>query len=265
MAGAKLAESVQRAFSVLEVFTPARPTMKLREVSDTTGLPKVTAFRFLKTLMSLGYIAHDPRTKTYSLTARVLSLGFTVLASIPLREVALPYLDDLSRVTQQNVNLGIIDGTDIVYIERIKRRRILNIDNYVGTRLKLYETAIGKAAMAFMPDVDLQWTLSEILKDPHAISHIGPRGKKLLKELGDIRTGGYALNNEELIKGLRSIAAPIRGAGGTSEGAINLPVFSAEVSLKELTERYLPLLLEAADRISAIRGFLKQIVGARQR
>ena len=239
--------------------------MTLQQIVERTRLPKVTAFRLLKTWISLGYATHDRESKSYALSPRILSLGFPVLMSIPLREVALPYLHDLSRTTNQNVNLGIVDGAEIFYIERIKRKRILNIDNYVGTRLKVCESSIGKAAIAFMRDSDLKTTLCEILKGPDADKRVGIRGENLLKELEGIRKKGYAVVNEELMKGLRSIAAPVLGADGTSEGAINLPVFSMEVSLKTLMEQYLPLLLETAGQISAARGFFGQVTAWKKR
>jgi IclR family pca regulon transcriptional regulator len=265
LAGTKLTQTMQKAVAILQVFSAGNPRMKLQEVVDQTGLPKVTAFRLLKTWISLGYVTHDSASKTYALTPRVLSLGFAALSSMSVRDAAKPYLDELSTMTSQNVNLGVIDGAYIVYIERIKRKRILNIENYVGTRLKLCETAIGKAAMAFMSEHDIELTLAEILKSPDAEKLVGVGGEKLLRELEAIRGISYAFADEELVKGLRSIAAPVLGTNGTSEGAINLPVFSMEVSRAQLLEQYLPLLLETAGRISVACGFSGQIMTTQKR
>jgi IclR family pca regulon transcriptional regulator len=186
-----------------------------------------------------------------------MSLGFVVLASLELRDVAFPFLEELARMTDQNVNLGIADKTEVVYIERIKRRRILNIDNYVGSRLSIYRSSIGLALLAFMGESEFQHSLEEILKEAKGAPHVGSKGELLIERIEEVRKCGYAVNNEELMTGLRAIAAPVFDRRGRAEGAINLPVFSIEVSMEDLIDRYLPLLLETAEKISTARGFTK--------
>jgi IclR family pca regulon transcriptional regulator len=252
--GSKLTDSVQRAFTILEAFSPECPRMTLQQVEEKTELPRVTVFRYLRTLGSLGYVSQDSTSKSYFLTPKVLSLGFAMLASIELRDIALPYLEELSRATNQIVNLGIADKTEVVYIERIKRKQILNIDLYVGSRLSIYRTSIGLALLAFMDEASFSLLLKEIMQEPGAAKYVGPDGTRLLTALQEVRGKGYALNNEDLIPGLRAIAAPIFNGRGSVEAAVNMPVFSIEVSLKELTERHLPLLLNTAAKISAALG-----------
>ncbi|MBI5440302.1 MAG: IclR family transcriptional regulator [Deltaproteobacteria bacterium] len=256
MAGVKFTNSLAKGLRVLESFSPASPKLKLQEIAEKTQLPKVTAFRFIRTLMTLGYIARDEQSRTYCLTPRVLSLGFTVLSSIELREVALPHLEQLSAASNQTVNLGVMDHTDVVYIERIKRKQILNIELYVGSRVSIYSTSIGRAILAFLPPANLQSLLPEILKNPEAALHCGAGGEKLLESLEAVRRLGYAMSDDiPFIPGVRTIAAPVFKAGGEVEGAINMPVFTQFVAREELTARYLPLLLETAGRISAERGY----------
>jgi IclR family pca regulon transcriptional regulator len=249
--------SLQRGMQILEAFTAAEPRLRLQQLTFKTELPKTTVFRFLRTLTSLNYLHFDLKTKTYSLGPRVMSLGFTVLSTLDLRDAALPHLEELSRISDQNVNLGILDKTEVVYVERIKRRRILNIDLHVGSRLDLYQSSIGRAILAFLAEDEFRRIFGEIMKDREARRRVGPGGKQLLKKLEEARRKGYALNDEEMIPGLRAIGAPVFNYKGIVEGAINMPVFSAEVSLRELTERYLPLLLDTAKKISATRGFMK--------
>jgi IclR family pca regulon transcriptional regulator len=254
---AKLTESVQRAFMILEAFSPDTPRIKLQQLSEKVYLPKVTIFRSIRTLEGLGYIHRDPASKTYNLTPRVMLLGYTALASIDLREFALPYLQELTRLTSQNVNLGIIDKTEVVYIECVKSRRRLHVPNYVGSRLNIYRTSIGLALLAFMPAADLAPIVEMISKTPDAREYLGAKGKLLWEKLRKVRTDGYAVNDEQFIPGSRGIAAPIFDGRGEIEAAINMPVFSSEVTLEDLLDEYLPLLLETARKISEGRGYRK--------
>jgi len=252
----KFVTSLQRGLEILEAFTPAEAKLKLRELTLKTGLPKTTVFRLLKTLISLDYVHFNSEAKQYSLGPRVMSLGFTVLSSLDLRDAALPHIEDLSRIADQNVNLGILDRTEVVYIERIKKRRILNIDHHVGSRLNIYQSSIGRAILAFLRKDKFREVLREILKDREAVKHIGPNGEQLLEKLQETHLKGYALNDEEMTPGLRAIGAPVFNAQGEVEAAINIPVFSQMVSREELIQRYAPLLLDTAKKVSAARGFV---------
>ncbi len=254
MPGTKLTESVQRVFLVLEAFVPYSDRLRLPDVVERTGLPKVTAFRFLKTLVSLGYLAYDIKTRAYALTPKIVSLGLGALGAIELRQVAFPYLGELAAESNQNINLGVVDGTDIVYIEHFEKRRIPS--SHVGVRLKLHISTGGKVALAFMDESVFRATMVEIVKEPNALSYAGPRGEKLIKQLKQIHKQGYALNDEEI--DVSRIAVPIIGVKGTIEGVITMSVFKAEVSLKQLTGKYVPLLLQTAQRISFARGFEKK-------
>jgi IclR family pca regulon transcriptional regulator len=252
--GNKLTESVRRVFSVLEAFSIMSPAMTLQQVANKVGLPKVTALRYLYTLTLLGYISREANPAFYRLSPRVLDLGFTVLGGMELRQVAMPYLEELARISDQNVSLGILEKTEIMYVERIRRRRIVNIYS-IGSRVNSYRSSIGCALLAFLPEADLQSTVAEILnKQPDAAKHLGPKGKQLFKLLKQVRKNGYAVNNEQFIPGMRGIGAPVLDARGAAEGAINIAVYSAEVSLTELIDRYVPLLLETARKISLVRG-----------
>lgn len=255
MSGVKFTSTLERGLRIFEAFTSASPKMRLQEIAKKTGLPGVTVFRFIRTLMKLGYISHDRASKTYSLTPRILSLGFTVLSSVELRDVALPYLEELSRITNQNVNLGIMDGSEVVYIERIKRRQMLSIELYVGSRMNMYRTSIGRAILAFLSPGEFQTIFAAILKDAEAVKYIGAEGELLTKVLEETRKNGYALTDGAFIPGVRTIAVPIFNAKGSVEGAVNMPVFSHMVSLETLTTEYFPLLRETAEKISEARGY----------
>lgn len=255
----RLTESVERAFMILETFSPESPKLLLREISEKIDLPKVTILRYLQTLRALGYIHQNPETKRYHLSPRAMLLGYTALASIELREFALPHLQELSRLTDQNVNLGIVDKTEVVYVECIKSRRRMRVANYVGSRLNLYRTSIGLTLLAFMREEELNATVEKLLGDPGARRDLGKNAERLFEKLERVRSDGYAVNDEQFIPGSRGIAAPILDGRGDLEAAVNMPVFSSEVSLKRLLSDYLPPLLDTARRISEGRGYRKEL------
>jgi IclR family pca regulon transcriptional regulator len=249
--------SIQRGLRVLEAFTPASPRMRFQEVVKKTGLPKVTVHRFMRTLNALQYLTYDPESKQYFLSPRVMSLGYTALSAMDVRKVAHPFLEQLSEVTGQNVNLGILDGIEIVYVDRIKKRQILNIDLQVGSRLAAYKTSIGQAILAFLDRGDCDRVIGLLLQDPESAPLLGPEGKRAYLNFESIRKKGYALNDELFTAGLRAIGAPLFNHQGRVDAGINIPVFSQQVSRDELIERYSPPLLKTAEQISAARGFSK--------
>ena len=138
--------------------------MTLQQVADKVGLPKVTAFRYLRTLVSLGYLSREGDAHGYMLSTKVLHLGFTVLGGMELRQVALPYGEELALKTNQNIGLGVVDKAQVVYIERLRRRRIINVEYGVGSRVSIYRTAIGRAILAHMPEAEVLDILAEILE-----------------------------------------------------------------------------------------------------
>jgi IclR family pca regulon transcriptional regulator len=253
-----LTNSLQRGLQVLEAFTPSSPRMRLQEVVNKTGLPKVTVLRFLRTLTALKYLSYNSESKLYSLSARVMSLGYTALSGMDVREAALPFLEELSETTGQNVNLGILDGVEVVYVERIKKKQILNIDLHVGSRLNAYNSSIGQVILAYMNRKELDPIVEELLRDGELAALAGPAGESFYKNLQVVRTKGYALNDESYVGGVRAIGAPVFDHRGVVDAGINIPVFAHMVSRDDLLERHLPPLLETAKRVSAARGFFKK-------
>jgi IclR family pca regulon transcriptional regulator len=250
----KLVHSLLKGLNVLEAFTPSQSSLSFQELCTKTGFPKTTVFRFLRTLTSHDYLSLDSKSKKYFLGPKVMSLGFAVLSSMDLRNVAFPYLEELARISDQNVNLAILDNTKVVVIERIKKWQMLDINIPVGGRLNCYQTSSGYAILAFSNEEKLRSILSTLLEDEEVVKHIGPKGAKLIKKLKEARLKGYALCNGEFIKGVRSIAAPIFNTRGDVEGAVYVPVLTHAISREELVERYAPLLIETARKISTARG-----------
>ena len=176
-----------------------------------------------------------------------------------MTQIARPYLEELSRLTGQNVNLAILDGTEVVYVERITKRHLISIDHTVGSRVSVYATAIGRAILAYLSHDELEEILHKLLADPEAVKLIGTGGERLCDLLARVRQNGYSLSDEEFIPGIRAIGAPIFSAEGKVEAAINMPVFVGSVGLEELAERHAPMLVSTAHDISVSRGFTRRL------
>jgi len=255
MAQPKRVNSLIRGLEILESFTPSEPHLTLQDLAGRTGLPKTTVHRFLKTLLTMNYVMLDPRTKAYSLAPRVMALGFSVLSGMDLRQTAFPYMEALSKETDQNVNLAVLDRTEVLYIERITVRRIININLYVGSRLNCYLTAMGRSLIAFLSRESYEQLLAELLKDKEAVKVIGRHGEKLEPILDQVRRRGYATSDDEWVQGLRAVGAPVFNGRGEVEASLTMTFVSQLVSYDEMIEKYVQPLMATAGRISAALGF----------
>lgn len=250
-------QSLERGLAILSTFTSERPLLGISELSRELGLSRSTTHRYVATLARLGYLRQDADSKRYRLGPRVLDLGFAVISSMDLREVSSPHLRELSDATGFTVNLAILDGTDIVYVDRCRAGRPVrlevDLDLHVGARLPAYCTAMGKAIVAFLPEQRREELIARI--------DFRPRGPNTLTSaaafrgaLAEIRRSGIAVNNEELAYGLRSIAAPIHSRSGEVVAALNLAVHRTMVSMDELVTRYGPAVRKTATEIAAGLG-----------
>ncbi len=249
-----LINSLKRGLDMLEVFTSECPRLKFNEIVSKTNFPKPTVFRILQTLLSLNYVSFDPLHKCYFLSPKVISLGSIALSSIGLRESALPHLQQLSQRTGRNINLGILYDDEVVFIERIEKKQIVKIDFHIGSHINAYQTALGRAILAFLDPERFDQVLKKILQDATAAKYIGRKGELLISLLEGVRQNGYATADEEFTPGLRAIAAPVFNNQNKVEAAINIPVFSYEVTRAQLMKRYVPMLLDTAEKISASLG-----------
>lgn len=247
--------SLSRGLSILEAFDPANPIMGITDMGRKTGLSKSTVFRLVHTLRSLGYIIPVGEENKYTLGPKVLGLGFAVLSSLELREVAQPYLTDLSRQIGETVNLAVLDGWKLIYVERIKTQQIVNINLHVGSRLELYNTAMGRVLAAFQNEDWIPRYLNYLKQLPEAEQYWRDNAKKFLKILEEVRKNNFAINNEELTPGLRSVAAPVRNKEGKVIGAVNIAVSSSVFSLQRLKQKLIPPLQKTTQAISLALGF----------
>lgn len=251
----KFITSLARGLSVLGAFDQAHPKLGISELAERTRLSKSTIFRLVYTLQELGYILPAGEGKKYTLGPKVLGLGFTVLSSLELRDVAQPYLQELSGEVRETVNLAVLDGWQLMYVERIKTQQIVNINLHVGSRLELFNTGMGRVLAAFNGQEWIEAYLSYLKKIPKADPYRKDHGKKLLKILEEVRERGYAINNEELTPGLISIAAPVRNRDGSVAGAVNIAVSSSLYSVEKLKKNLLGPLMKTTEAISSALGF----------
>lgn len=239
-------QSLERGLSVIRAFDADHRELSLSEVAAVTGLSRAAARRFLRTLVHLGYM-HAADGK-FSLRPRILELGYAYLSSLTLPEVAMPHLEELLEQVHESSSVSELDGDDIVYIARVPSKRIMRVTISVGTRFPAYATSMGRVLLAARPD---EW-LAEYLNGrafDHLTGHTITSAGDLHRELRLIRARGWALVDQELEEGLRSVAAPIRDAGGTVIAAINVATHAGRRGLENIAEDLVQPMLAAAKRI----------------
>jgi IclR family pca regulon transcriptional regulator len=247
--------SLSHGLAVLEAVAESESDIPLASLAKRVCLKKTNTWRLAHTLVSLGYLRQDAGTRRFSPSPRVLALGYAYFDRLDLRQLAAPFLQDLSARVREMVNLAILDADDLVFVDRIKSSQIVNVNLHPGSRLTLYNTALGRVLISEMPQVWLRQYISRLDGDPKAVKYIQSKGKKLLKMLSDIRERGYGLSDNERIEGLRSVASPIRDKTSKVVAAINILVPATRVSALQLRQTYVSELMETATKISAALGF----------
>ena len=246
-------EALGRGLQILEAFSEQSHSLSLTEITSIVGLDKSTVFRFVYTLEKLGYLDRDPETKRYRPGLNVLRLGFAVLNNLEMTQIAQPYLKALSAECGETTNMTIRDGEEIVYVVRNKTGRIISVNLQLGSRLPVYCTSMGKAQLIDLSRDELRELLGEgpyPVMGPNTVTSLNA----LVTELDKVRQQGYAINDEEMAVGLRSVAAPVRGAARQVVAAINISVPSARVSRQELEMGLAPMVVDTARRISLALG-----------
>jgi IclR family pca regulon transcriptional regulator len=241
-------QSLERGIAVIQVFSRERPAMTLSEVARLTGITRATARRILLTLEKLGHVRSDGRL--FSLTPRVLTLGWAYVSSLNFSELAQPLMEQLVEETKESCSSATLDLPDVVYVARVPTRRIMTIALGVGSRLPAHATSMGRVLLADLPEDELDEFLATTPLERFTEYTITDPDR-LREALAEVREQGWALNDQELEIGLRSIAAPITSADGRAAAALNTSAAAPRVSVEEFRERLLPPLLSTAELISA--------------
>ncbi|SOE01569.1 IclR family transcriptional regulator domain-containing protein [Blastococcus haudaquaticus] len=240
-------QSLERGLAVLQVFSTENPRLTLSEVARLAGITRATARRILLTLEHLGHVRADGRL--FSLTPRVLSLGFAYLSSLNLWDIAQPLMEELVEQTHESCSAATLDLPDIVYVARVPTRRIMAISLGLGSRLPAHATSMGRVLLADLPDEELDAYLATG-PFPAFTERTTVDPDDLRAVVTQVRGQGWSMVDQELETGLRSISAPIRGSDGRTVAALNIAAAAPRVGLDDLRDHFLPLMLVTAEQIS---------------
>lgn len=235
-----------KGLKVIEAFSADNPRLSISQAAELAELDRATTRRCLLTLAELGYAAYDG--KYFTVTPKILRLGTGCLAAMPLPRIVQPVLDTLSEAIGQSTSVSILDETEIVYVARAAQRRVMSIALMPGSRLPAYCTSMGRVLLAAL-DVDSRKSVLERsdLRPRTALTMVDMDA--LLAELEITGKRGYALIDQEVEMGLRSIAVPLFNIRRQTVAALNLGLSASAASMDELVERYLPSLLSVQSEL----------------
>jgi IclR family transcriptional regulator, pca regulon regulatory protein len=243
--------SLARGIAVIRAFTQQKRRLTISQLSQRTGIPRAAVRRCLYTLAQLGYVNAD-EGRDFTLSPRILSLGHAYLSSTPLTAASQPLLDRVSDVLHESSSIALLEGDEILYVARSStNRRIMSVDLGIGTRLPAFCTSMGRVLLAYMPAAELDDYLARvrmIVYTPRTVSTV----EKLKRELEGVRRTGYAIVDQELEIGLRSIAVPVRDQSGTVVAAMNIGTHASRVSVAEMEKTFLPELQSAAVELGSL-------------
>ena len=247
--GDSYVQSFARGLQVIRSFSAVAPHQTLTEVAARSGLSRAGARRILRTLQTLGYVASDGRL--FTLTPRILDLGFAYLSSMPMWNLAEPEMQALTARLGESCSAAVLDGSDIVYVLRVPTQKIMSIGLAVGSRLPVYCTSMGRMLLAGMMDEQACTLLQTSERRPltrHTLTDIN----ELMARVRQARRQGWCLVNQELEEGLVSLAAPLTDRSGRTVAALNISGQANRTPAKVMEERMLPALLETAETISRL-------------
>ena len=256
----RFSQSLERGLSVLGCFSATQPVRGVADLADELELSRSSAHRYVATLAELGYL-EQMDDRRYRLGLGVIDLGLSSLGSTGLGELARPHLAALRERSALTVSLAVLDGQDIIFLERLRgrhaRRSAVELAIDSGSRLPAHCTALGKVLLAHLPAPEQQRLLSSVRLARHAPNTITASGA-LRQELGRVRAQGLAVEDQELAPGLLAIAAPVRDGSDEVLGAIDITVEVVTTSLAWLLETFGGSLIQTAAEISKLLGYRRE-------
>ncbi len=253
----RYSQSLERGLAILGCFTPKRPVLGIADIADELGMSRSTTHRYVITLVALGYLEQGASRK-YRLGLRVTDLGMSALNATGLREHAHPSLEELRQRTSYTASLGVLDATDVLFVDRVRsfRRGLgkLDLDLHTGSRVPPYCTSMGKLLLANLPELEQRELIAQMKLTKRAPNTITSK-KALRDELDEIQAAGFAVDDQELAANVYAIAAPVRNEARETVAAVGLAAHSTMISLEELVDALSPHLVTTADRISARLGY----------
>jgi IclR family pca regulon transcriptional regulator len=241
--------SLARGLAVVRAFSDSRKPQTIAQISQKTGIPRAAVRRCLHTLKQLGYV--DAELNNFSLRPKVLTLGYSYLSSTPLTVSAQPYLNNISQTLGESSSMAVLDDAEVLYVARAANSRVMSVALNAGSRLPAYCTSLGRVMLAHLPPEELNAYFARV-KLRAMTEHTVVSQKRLREILARVREQGYALIDEELEVGLRSIAVPVRGASGNVLAALNVGAQAARVSVEQMKQEFLPVLQRGAQELSVL-------------
>jgi IclR family pca regulon transcriptional regulator len=248
--GRSVVNSLAKGLRVLEAFSTERSELTLSEVAALAKLDPGTAFRMLNTLVMLGYVSRLPESKRFRLTLKVADLGFHAIARADLREVARPILRSLVGEVNEAASLGVLDGADILYVERVRAGLTrIGVDIRIGTTIPAFWSTIGEAMLAFLPGDTLARVLATKPR-PGVFPHMPMNKSEIMRNLRGVREDGYALRDSYFGSGLRVLAVPVLDIDSYPLAALSVAVPQIQMSSEDFKSHALAAVKRAADDIA---------------
>jgi IclR family pca regulon transcriptional regulator len=253
----RFSQSLERGLAILGCFTPQHPVLGIADMAEDLGMSRSTTHRYVITLVALGYLEQGASRK-YRLGLRVTDLGMSALNSTGLREHAHLYLEQLRQQTSYTTSLSVLDGIDVLFVDRVRSLRraqtMIDAGLHPGSRLPAHCTSMGKLLLANLPAAEQRELIAQMKLTKRGPNTITSK-RALRDELDHIALADVAVADEELATGLYAIAAPVRNEAREVVAAVNLVAHSSMISLEDLVDALSPHLIATADRISARLGY----------
>ncbi|TCT09501.1 IclR family transcriptional regulator [Paralcaligenes ureilyticus] len=242
--------SLAKGFRILEAFTAAQPELTMAEVARRSGIDNATAFRFLNTLVNLGYVEKVADTRLFRLSFKVLDLGFNAIAHSDLRTNARPILRSLVGEVREVASIGVLEGSEVLYAERVQAGLTrLGVDIRIGSRVPVYSSAIGHAILAWCPkEFQIQVLKGAPRKQLTATTLVDL--DELIQRLEEVRAQGYAVSNQETVSGLYVVAAPILDIDGVPLAALSVATPAFNTTLNQFKSDAIIPVMDAASKLS---------------
>ena len=243
--------SLSRGLSVIHAFTDLKVRTTISQISQKTGFSRAAVRRCLHTLIKLGFAGTDDN-RYFFLRPKILTLGYSYIASMPLATAAQPVLEHVSRVLHESCSIAALDGLEIIYIARASVTRIMSIDLGVGSRLPAFCTSMGRVLLANLPPKELDAYFDQV-KFTKFTERTVTSIQRLQQILALVRRNGYSLVDQELELGLRSMAVPIQNQHGRVVAALNVGTHAQRVEIQDMQNRFLLHLRAAAQELSMLQ------------
>jgi DNA-binding IclR family transcriptional regulator len=246
-------QSVVRALRLIDALGESRGEVGIADLSKRVGLHVSTAHRLLATLIQQGYCRQNPETGRYALGAKLFHLGEVCLGQLDLRGLARPFLERLSRETGETANLVVLDGQEVLYLDKVESPQNLRIFSRIGHRAPLYCTAVGKVLLAYRAAAESEALMGKEPLKPltrHTVTSL----TRLRRELAKVREQGFALDKEECEEGAYCLAVPVRNAQGRIEAALSVSGPTVRLGDHRIPD-LVPLMRRASEQLSAQLGF----------